>query len=138
MSKELDKLIEQMLAEKINVDIGDLKLDLPTATKDEENPDEPELDKEKKQAWKDLGVAQKFGTKDKSEPYQALAGLADPKVSLSTKDIESLFKDIAIGKTVSDQRALAAVNNMAEKGSDKVKAAIKKIFDRVINVTGGS
>ena len=81
---DLEKLIEGVLSEVINVNIGNINQELPT---DPGEVPEDGLDKDKRDAWKALGVKSKFGNATASEPYVKLAQIDNKPNELSTPDV---------------------------------------------------
>jgi hypothetical protein len=85
MSKELDKLIEQLLTEKITNNLVSPTADLYT-TKDGDKP--PRGNTKKNTAnWKNVGV--KSDIQGRSNEFQNLANSAKPYTQLSDEDLEA-------------------------------------------------
>ena len=131
---DLEKLIEGVLSEVINVNIGNINQELPT---DPGEVPEDGLDKDKRDAWKALGVKSKFGNATASEPYVKLAQIDNKPNELSTPDVLKLFRDIRDGKDF-DSAAVAAVKKMADAGSDEVKAMVKTQFNAALSASRGA
>lgn len=132
MSKEIDKLIEQVLAEKITNNLVSPPVDVYSGYANDKAPD----DEEDKENWSKLGVPTGAESrKAASKQFAKLAAKASPQNKLQATDLEKAIKTMvdktASGKkfTPAEQLANKAIVRLRSKKADK---DIREAVDEMI------
>ena len=136
MSKELDKLIEQVLAEKITNNLVSPSVDLYTKKGKSKPPRGKGPDNTAN--WADVGV--KSNIQDRSIEFQHLAGSVKPYNELTDEDLEAAIKDMvrreqegkSFGKNTREYKRDQAISSMRTKGSPEVQEKVNSMILQVV------
>lgn len=132
MSKELDKLIEQVLAEKITNNLVSPPAAVYSGYANDKAPD----DKEDIENWAKLGVpAGAQSRKDASKQFAKLAAKTSPNEELEATDLEAAIKTM-VDKIASGQK-FTPVQKLANKAIERLRSKkadekIRKAVDQMI------
>ena len=130
MSKELDKLIEQVIAEKITNNLVDPPVYVYSGLANDKAPD----DKEDIENWAKLGVP-KSARREASEQFAKLAAKTSPNKELEATDLEAAIKTL-VDKIASGDK-FTPVQKLANKAIERLRSKkadekIRKAVDQMI------